>query len=300
MTMVDSEKAIRAHGFIRKHWLGEYSFPRSFWFHTILLSWFTPIAALTLLSSNTWHIASRVSSVMFVAILVMFYPLLLWGMGGTARAGKRYEEHGGRKAWAIAARLATMLLLMDSIYFFLDTRAIVTQHIHMAFTGKYGPPASISVVNNGTRLLLTGELREGSAEALTLAMNRTPSVTTIVIDSKGGMLQEASLLARSVSQYGLDTYVNQECSSACTFVFLAGRHRCVAEGARLGFHAASYVRDLSRKTFQSIADYQRDLYVKAGLPGPFVNTIMATPSSRVWYPSRQELLEARVTTPDCR
>ena len=59
-----------------------------------------------------------------------------------------------------------MLLLMDSFYFFLNTRATVIEHIHMAFTGKYGPPASISVVNKSTGLLLTGELRQGQPKLL--------------------------------------------------------------------------------------------------------------------------------------
>jgi hypothetical protein len=156
-------------------------------------------------SSNTWYIPARVSSVALVAIFVMFYPSLLCGMVGTARAC-----------------------------------------------------------------------------------------------AKGGLFGEAEILAKSISQHGLDSYVKRECSSACTFVFLAGKHRCVAEGARIGFHAASYVRDLSRKTFQDVADYQRDLYLEAGLSGPFVSSIMETPDSRVWYPSRQQLFEARVTTPDCQ
>jgi hypothetical protein len=285
--------------FIRTHWLGQYSLPRSFWLNTILLSWFIPIAALTLLSSNTWHLPARLTSVAFVVIFVAFYPLLIWGMGGTARAGKFYREKGGRKIWASAATLATMLLLMDSVYFFLGTRGILIEHVRMAITGKYGPPASISVSDNGTQLLLTGTLQEGSAEALAVAINNAPLATVIALDSNGGLLQEATLIAKDISQHGLDTYVSRECSSACTFAFLAGRHRCIAQGARIGFHAASYVHDLSRNTFQNIATFQRDQYLKAGLAEPFVGEIMETPNSGAWYPSHKELLEARVTTPNC-
>ena len=297
--IVASDEIPKAHGFIRKHWLGEYSFPRSFWLHTVLLAYLVPILALALLSFNGWHIPARVDSVAFVAVLLMFYPSLLWGMLGTARAGRLYSERGGRKIWVSAAPWATTLLLMDSIYFFLGLRGTVVEHMHLALTGKYGPPASISVIKNGTALLIAGELREGSAEVLASAMTRFPAVTSITLDSKGGLLKKANLLAKSISQYHLDTYVQGECSSACTFVFLAGRRRCVAGGARIGFHAASYVRDLSRRTSRSLADYERHLYVRAGLPEAFINTVMETPNRRVWYPSRQELLDAHVTTPGC-
>lgn len=296
---MDREQPVRAHGFIRKHWLGEYSFPRSFWLNTILLSWFTPIAMLSLLSSNTWNIPARAASIAFVSIFFMFYPLFFWGVLGTARAIKVYRENAGRKIWIVVAMPVMTLLFGDSFFTFLGTYRIVDDHIHMAFTGRYGPPASISVIDGGKSLLLSGQMREGSADAFAKAMNSFPSVTTIAFDSKGGLLQEAILIDKSIAKHSLDTYVTRECTSACTFSFLAGRHRCMAEGARIGFHAATYVRDLSKKTFQNIADYQRDLYLKAGLPELFVNEIMETPNSRVWYPSRQALLDAHVTTPDC-
>lgn len=117
MTMAP-EQSISTHSFFRKHWRGECSFPRSFWVHTILLSWFTPILALSLVSLNPWHIAGRVASVAFVAISAIFYPVLWWGMLGTARAGKLHGEKRGRRIWVTAATLATTLLFMDSLYFF--------------------------------------------------------------------------------------------------------------------------------------------------------------------------------------
>lgn len=298
MTMVPGQSTDQ-HGFFQKQWLGEYSFPRSFWLHTILLSWLTPILALSLLSLNPWHIAGRAASVAFVAICVIFYPLLWWGMLGTARAGKLYGENGGRRIWITAATLATTLLFMDSLYFFLGRSAIVMEHFRMAFTGTYGPPASITVTETGTGLRLAGELREGSANAFALAIKKSFTVTSVVLDSKGGLFPEANLLAKSISQHGLDTYVERECSSACTLVFLAGTRRCIAEGARIGFHAASYQRDLARKTSQNAADYERNLYRQAGLPATFIDTIMQTPNWNVWYPSHQELREAGVTSPDC-
>lgn len=298
MTMAP-EQLIDPHGFFQKQWLGEYSFPRSFWLHAILLSWFAPILALSLLSLNPWHIPGRIASVAFLAICMIFYPLLWWGMFGAARAGKLYAEKGGRRIWVTAATLTMAFLFMDSVYFFLGRTAMVMEHVRMAFTGRYGPPASVTLIENGSGLRLAGELREGSADAFALAISKSFTVSNLVLDSKGGLFQEATLLAKSVSQHGLDTYVEGECSSACTLVFLAGTRRCTAEGARIGFHAASYQRDLARKTSQDAADYERNLYRQAGLPATFIDRIMETPNWNVWYPSHQELREAGVTSPNC-
>jgi hypothetical protein len=93
--MVDNEQSFDTRGFIRKHWLGGYSFPRSFWLHAILLSWFVPVTALNLLSSNPWNFPARATSVAFVVVFMMFYPSLFWGMSGTACANK--EINGVRK-----------------------------------------------------------------------------------------------------------------------------------------------------------------------------------------------------------
>jgi hypothetical protein len=298
MTVV-LEQSLGKRGFFQRHWRGEYSFPRSFWLHTILLSWFAPIATLSLLSSNPWHIPGRAASVAFVAIFVIFYPLFLWGMFGTGRAGRSYREKGGRKIWVTTATLAMTLLFMDSLFFYLARSAIVMEHARMVFTGRYGPPASISRTRNGAGLLLSGELREGSAEAFALAIRNSPNISSVVLDSKGGLFQEATLLATNISQRHLDTYVEGECSSACTLAFLAGTRRCIAEDARIGFHAVTYRGDLTRGTSRNAADYERNLYLKAGLPATFINTIMETPNLRVWYPSHRELQEAGVTSADC-
>jgi hypothetical protein len=294
--MTDSDVT---YGFIRKHWRGEYSFARSFWLDTILLTWLIPIAALSVLSSNNWGIQGRIASIAFVVILLMLYPSLFWGICGTARAARRYRDKGGSNARVMIASWVMVFLLMDSIYFLLGTRSIISDHIRMAFTGTYGPPVSVAVIDNGMRLLLKGELRDGSAEAVEVAIARSPSVTAIVLDSKGGLFQEAERTAAIIKQRDLDTDVEGECSSACTLIFLAGRRRCVAENARIGFHAASYAHDLSRRTSQPIAEYQRDRYTRSGLSPSFVDHIIQTSNRDVWYPSHQELSEAHVTTPGC-
>ena len=169
--------------------------------------------------------------------------------------------------WASAAMLATMLLLMDSIYFFLGTRGILIEHVRMAFTGKYGPPASISVVNGGTKLLLTGALQEGSAEAFAAAINNAPSATVIRSGFEGGRPAAGGY---PDCEKHFTTRPGYVCKSG-VFVGMHFRFSCREAQVRSPrvhewvFTAASYVHDLSKKTFQNIAAFQRDQYLKAGL-----------------------------------
>lgn len=296
--MRDAVLPLKAQGFIRKHWRGEYSLPRSFWLNTVAVAYLAPLAALDLLSWNPWYVG-RATSVAFVAILVVFYPSLVWGLLGTARAGTHYQERGGRSIWVGAAIWITLFLFVDSIGYFLASRGIVIDHVRMAFTGRYGPPASITVIKNGSGLLIAGELRAGSADLLALTLRHSPAVSSVTLDSKGGLLSQANLMAARISQHRLDTYVVGQCSSACTFLFLAGKRRCMAAGARLGFHEATYDGQLARDTFKNADALERNMYIRAGLPQAFIDRVMKTPDRQVWYPSREELLATHITTYNC-
>jgi hypothetical protein len=76
---------------------------------------------------------------------------------------------------------------------------------------------------------------------------RDPSIKRLELDSPGGYISEGFKLAAGVDHYGLSTFVDHACSSACAIVFLTGRERVVTNGGKLGFHRAQgFVWDDSR------------------------------------------------------
>jgi hypothetical protein len=111
--------------------------------------------------------------------------------------------------------------------------------------------------------------------------------------------QQARIVAQAIREHHLNTYVERECSSACTVAVLAGKSRCASSTAKIGFHAGMKLGTSPDVMPRGFAEAQRDLYAKAGLPSWFIDNIMATPRTSIWFPSYSELLNAGVVTTDC-
>ena len=84
--------------------------------------------------------------------------------------------------------------------------------------------------------------------------------------------------------------------STCTYIFLAGAKRELAEDAELGFHQASVLGVVTsdRRIIQDMVEYYRS----AGLRESFIDRIVTTTPDDMWYPTRRELEDAGVITPD--
>ena len=98
---------------------------------------------------------------------------------------------------------------------------------------------------DGRRIVVArGPIVEGDAErfrvALELADRDSRGEKTVVLDSTGGVVGEAFAMAALMDRDQVATVVRPgaSCASACAqIVFLAGRHRVVMDGGRLGLHS---------------------------------------------------------------
>ena len=144
-----------------------------------------------------------------------------------------------------------------------------------------------------------------------------PNVTKIWISSTGGSLLPALAIARTIEKFKLDTEVTDVCISACTLVFVAGRHRALGRGALLSFHRPTRIAEgffkLTKSVkaregpiddFEFIADAYKDgidrgleimrLFVRHGIDPRFALKVISTPYDRVWNPTRAELVAGGV------
>jgi len=112
----------------------------------------------------------------------------------------------------------------------------------------------------GVIVHIDGVINIGDDQKFARIASRYPSATTIVEpDSPGGYLGPALNIAEMIWRSGLDTilYNYDRCSSACTFIWLSGRHAVIQRNTPLCFHQ-SYDKD--GKT-----DPQADEYVAGRL-----------------------------------
>src|SRR5262249_7757254 len=149
---------------------------------------------------------------------------------------------------------------------------------------------------DGKSILLNGGINDGTAESLSKALDRAPSVTTVVLQSTGGWAREGNLIAKVISERGLNTYVELECSSACTIAFLAGKERSADPTARIGFHSFRSIGADANKTSSNAIDAAaaQETYRRAGLSSAFIAKVVATSQDKIWYPSHKELLAESV------
>lgn len=68
------------------------------------------------------------------------------------------------------------------------------------------------------------------------------AVNAILLDSRGGEVRTAAIIANGIRKLGIATWVGptNSCASACMLLFAAGIERTIWRGARLGVHSASY------------------------------------------------------------
>jgi hypothetical protein len=287
----------RRIGYAARHWRGELPLGVSYWINLVLLATVAPVVllrAFSLIAGD--RLPLRAVATVFVLYVLAALGLWLWGAVGVWHSAGRHAGRGGRAGWALAAKTAVVLGAIST-----------AAHLYT----RYGPQLlefgliaagrdpigefTAKLLSDGRSVQVRGALREGSAREIERVLDAAPAVKTIVLSSQGGRLAEAKTLAGLIRARGLDTYVEEVCSSACTFAFLAGRERIATRTAKIGFHAPGFAG--SDAVFEASGrEFTRKIYLAAGLPGAFIEHALGVPSSEMWYPSGGELMQARVVT----
>jgi len=164
-----------------------------------------------------------------------------------------------------------------------------------------------------------GEIVRADVQALVDALRANPNVTTLHLNSGGGLIYPAFDMANVVIDFELDTHVDGTCESSCTYIFLGGENRSMARGARIGFHQNNW-RAANIQSFYEdnkdaygwadpfefaswlYEDTQQETYnelrylIRRGVAADFALETIRNRSSRMWYPYRGTLTAAGVLT----
>lgn len=279
--------------YVVRHWEGRLSLGVSYWINGLVLG--NALVALLLIgASQLGRVVDNLRLLGFLglAVIVLSVAIAAWGIVGIWRSASFHVARGGRPLWAGAARVVVVL---NTIRLVLTAAAPgftaqVTEFVELAAGRDSLAPVTITVASDRKSMLLSGSLGQGSATLVRRAVESTPDVRILELDSIGGRVLEAREIARLITKRGLDTYVEGLCVSACTMVLMAGRDRGATPNARIGFHRASFAGDDS----SSIDDPMILAYRAKGMSEAFIGKVSATSSHDMWYPEQAELIANHV------
>ena len=225
------------------------------------------------LRAGTW--------VLLLAILAVGSVITWRVLNEAARQGTRGARWGQGLVVLIAVPI--VLFVFHSEGFWIGR--VMTDSTKAWSGSAYG----FRLLDQGTELEVSGDVIYGLARQLSDQLAAHPSVWRLRLDSSGGLTEEATAAAQVIAAHDLTTVVSGECSSACTAMFLAGKDRTIEGQGRLGFHAARRA-DTIRTSNNTI----RELYAPYRLDSTFITRVEAVNPPSLWYPTREELVAARV------
>lgn len=287
----------RGRNYLQRHWAGHLSLPVSYWINGALLSALI-LAAVEYLIRRLAEGGGSLRGIAIVALVYLVFSALLWVWSsvGIWRSAYWHRRRGGTPGWGLAARTLVALSLVVTLFRSGDL-ALMSAELGTLAQGRdsIGEIARMTVSQDGSRLHVRGNLAAGAAERFESVLAGSPAVKEILLTSPGGRMLEAERMAALIRARGLDTRADDHCLSACTSLLLAGRTRTAPETARIGFHQPAFP-GLSAYDLREAVERTRAEYLAAGVEDRFVSRALATPAQSMWFPTPEQLIEARVLT----
>jgi hypothetical protein len=293
----------RYNNFIARNWRGEFSLVTSYWgfgFLGNIVVGLVSVFAVAAFQSKSGY-EPRAILATLLAIWLGLLATVTWQTVGVWRSANRHISArillGKRSPWAGLAKLAVFFGCLRLLGTFVTSGwPQLVETSRMAFWDDPDIPAySIRVMRNGTEAEITGGFKYGLTDDFVTILNASRQIKVVHLDSVGGRIGEAVKLNSLIRERALDTYVAASCLSACTVAFAGGRNRVLRNGAHLGFHAPAFPGMSSSELAEAAKD-QKAIFAAAGFEKKFVDRALSTPSSEMWEPSADVLLQAGAIT----
>ena len=288
--------------YIRKHWRGELSLAVSFWINLVLLNIITKLVTTRFLASGI--VENEIFAARAVLIYMVFYCIIIfpWQIVGLWRASNHHIDITDRYFWARIAQVIVVIRLIFLVSFF-NSYWPVYKNCFRSFEEDEYRNYAVTLEKDKTLIHLQGDLKFGVSREVAKLLKKNHEVTGIILDTNGGKAYdkgsayEGRKLAKLISAYGINTYSLKGGCSATTIAFITGKKRFMGTGAHLAFHEPQ----LDSRGRNKISEIEEELdkallaFQKQGVKTEFLEKMStAFHSNDFWYPSVDELLDARV------
>ena len=283
--------------YVLSHWRGEFSLVRSFWLNGVALRLVIYGLLAILIRDNPVAIPLALGAA-GVDLVV-----LIWQCTGYFRAAERNLRGLG----SMLPLWGGMFALIVAVF------VVLTQWWGLALATHVPPdelPYAVQrdqlhasnydmrVSEDGTILTLRGVIALGATKRFVALLAKHPDLRHVHLTSNGGNIFEARGIAKLILARELSTYVEQDCSSACTLPFIAGKTRAIAPDARLGFHGYLLTNASQMPHIDVAAEQEkdRDLFRARGVSDGFLDVMFQRPHKEIWAPDLATLRAAGVVS----
>ena len=236
----DSRQAMaqrsRRVGYLRQHWRGDLPLAVAVIISAALL--WGPVQAIGFASRQVpiteYPIASSLLWLLEVAVLIV--GALWWGTG-VQRSAIDSVDRGGSMPVAVLTGIVGLGAFVWVCVFWFQSARYVMPEVWSTLIGS-SPAASVQLDPRSNQIVLQGALEFGSTRAMRELLDANPNVRIVRLDSRGGRVAEGLALGTLLRDRNVDTFVHDECSSACVTAFAGGARRIIGPDARIGLHSA--------------------------------------------------------------
>lgn len=237
-----------------------------------------------------------------VSLLITRFIIFPWQLVGLFRAAENNFIAHGNILKLRAVQMAGLLMLLFTLVYTLEvlqSAMVFKRQLSLSSAKSVVPEYILAIDESGRRLEITGSLDYGITNAVETLLKVNPDLNSVVLSSPGGQIYEGRGLAKLFIRKQLDTYVYEECSSACATAYIGGISRYLGPQGKLGFHQYKMDRTRFKKVvpfFDPVKEQQRDraLFQSRGVDVVFLNEMFQEKADAIWFPTRQALVEAGV------
>lgn len=217
--------------------------------------------------------------------------LFVWQVVGALRAMSRHQRNTPDFLSSVAGFAAILVCIPALVWPQLDR---IAQRNMPPIKNPINQNTGVTLIP--TVVMLSGDIDFVMFDALEDALAEHETLKRVALDSHGGRVFAARAIARLVRENKLDTHVEGMCASACTLVYIAGQTRSLGPSGRLGFHGYASQSNIQVNDATQEEAKDRATFLARGVSAAFVDKMFQAAPQDMWFPSAQELLEAKVVT----
>jgi hypothetical protein len=285
--------------YLKAHWLGKLPLGRTLWINLVALIIVISYAELFLLSKLAADPTQLIALTLFSLCLTrgVIYP---WQLIGLLRAIELdYLEHKNIMKTRLLQGFALMTMLFTLVYCLEVIQGTLYYLEQVEAYSRPGKKAAyqLTLSEDQQHLIIRGDLNVGITTAVRATIEAHPQIKSVELQSRGGQIYEGRGLAKIFTEYEIETYVYEECSSACTTAFIGGKQRYIGTQGKLGFHQY-WVETSQTSQFVNFynlrVEQQRDLdlFKARGIDQTFLDRVFDQPANRIWFPDHTTLRDA--------